>query len=71
MRFIASPSFSFLFSACRRARVLAGLLALAAAAVVAVPGPPASAYPYASVTLEAHGFGGGRGWVSGGPSVTR
>ncbi len=41
--------------------MLVGALALAAASVVALPGPVAEAYPYANVTLQVHGFGSGAG----------
>jgi hypothetical protein len=36
-------------------------VALAAGVVVALPAAPASAYPYANVTLQVHGVGGGSG----------
>jgi len=57
----------------RRARTITGVVALVAASVVALPGPSASAYPYANVTLQVHGFGGGAGmgqWGALGYAVT-
>ncbi len=57
----------------RRASVFAGLVVVAAASVVALPAPPASAYPYPDVTLQVHGFGGGVGmgqWGALGYAVT-
>ena len=36
-------------------------MVVASASLVALPGPSAGAYPYADVTLQVHGFGGGAG----------
>ncbi|HXQ76164.1 MAG TPA: SpoIID/LytB domain-containing protein [Acidimicrobiales bacterium] len=65
--------FPLFVSARRRACVLAGVAVVAAASVVAMPGPSASAYPYGDVTLQVHGFGGGVGmgqWGALGYAVT-
>jgi hypothetical protein len=58
---ISFPRFPLLPSACRRAGALSAVVVLAAATLVALPGPAASAYPYADVTLSVHGFGAGVG----------
>jgi peptidoglycan hydrolase-like amidase len=70
---IRLPRFPLLRSASRRACVLAGVAVVVTASVVAVPGPSAGAYPYADVTLQVHGFGGGSGmgqWGALGYAVT-
>jgi hypothetical protein len=68
--FLRFPVFA---SARRRATVFAGVVVVTAASVVALPAPPASAYPYPDVTLQVHGFGGGVGmgqWGALGYAVT-
>jgi hypothetical protein len=53
--------------------VIAGVVVIAAASLVALPAPPASAYPYPDVTLQVHGFGEGVGmgqWGALGYAVT-
>jgi hypothetical protein len=70
IRFPRSP---LPLSARRRASVVTGVVVVATASVVALPGPSAGAYPYAGVTLAVHGFGGGAGmgqWGALGYAVT-